>query len=57
MEKQFVIAETIGGWRQVPVFEGTWQECQEMMSDNPAWGYGTSNMGIHPAEEWEVDYL
>lgn len=57
MSKMYVIAETIGGYNQNPVFTGTYKECKELMYKNPSWGYGTSSMRIHPADEYKVDYL
>jgi hypothetical protein len=57
LKKMFVIAETIGGWNQRPLFTGTYPQCEKMMEKNPSWGYGTSTMKIHPADEYNVHNL
>lgn len=53
----YVVAGSIGGWNQNPIFTGTYEECVAYMEDNPCLGYGSDNTAIHLAEEWEVDYL
>ena len=53
----YVVAATIGGWNQNPMFTGTYEECAKYMEDNPSLGYGNDNTGIYHADEWEVDYL
>jgi|GEM_PF-1058836 len=53
----YVVAETIGGWRQVPMFEGTYEECVHYMKSNPMLGYGNNNTHIYRSDEYKVDYL
>ena len=33
LTSKFHVQETIGGWRQVSVFEGTLEECQEYVTE------------------------
>lgn len=51
----YYIQETIGGWRQNAVFQGTYEECQEYWDENPMLYYG--NYSIVNISEYEVDYL
>lgn len=53
----YVVASSIGGWNQTPVFEGTYEECVAYMESNPCLGYGNDNTSIYLEDEWEVDYL
>ena len=51
---KYYIQETIGGWRQTPVFEGTYNECvQHLNTCNDS----RSSFAIVREEELEVDYL
>lgn len=50
-EEIFYCQETIGGWRQVAVFSGTYEECLEFCEDQNGQYY------IVPESEYEVDYL
>lgn len=54
MEKYYV-QETIGGWKQTPVFEGTYEECVQYQKNNC--NDGRSSFAIVSKEELEVDYL
>jgi hypothetical protein len=56
-DDDYVVAEVIGGWRQTPQFEGTYEECENYMASNPMLGYGTNNTNIYRADEYEPDYL
>lgn len=47
----FHVQETIGGWRQNSIFEGTYQECQKFMDS--CFGY----YHIVSDNEYVVDYL
>ena len=55
--EECVVAESVGGWNQYPVFEGSRLDCMHYMDGNIALGYGSDNTAIHLASEWEVDYL
>jgi hypothetical protein len=57
MENLYVVARSIGGWNQSPMFSGTLDECEDYMMSNPCLGYGSDNTNIIPIDEWEVDYL
>lgn len=50
VEDVFYLQETIGGWRQNPVFEGTYEECLHKIEGFP-------ECYIVPSWEMEVDYL
>lgn len=54
--KKYYVQETIGGWRQNAIFEGTLEECEEYFDSHFCW-YGTNCYAIVPEEEYEVDYL
>ncbi len=56
-DHDYVVACSIGGWNQRPIFTGTYEECVAYMDSNPCLGYGNDNTRIYPADEWEVDYL
>ena len=47
--------ETIGGWKQTPVFEGSFDECQDFLETNC--DYSRSSFAIVNKEAVEVDYL
>lgn len=49
----YVVQETIGGWRQNPIFKGTYEECEQYCADYCTGG----NYAIVPFDEYEVDYL
>lgn len=53
----FVVAGSIGGWNQDPMFTGSYQDCVDYMNDNPCLGYGNDNTRIYAACDWKVDYL
>ena len=54
MEKEvFHVQEIIGGWRQVSVFEGAFEECQEFMTERCYNG----NYQIVADCDYKVDYL
>ena len=53
MEKYYV-QETIGGWRQTPVFEGTYNECVQYISKC---NDSRSSYAIVGENELQVDYL
>ena len=48
----YCVQETIGGWKQVPCFFGTYEECEEYLD----W-HKSGNYAIVPADSYEVDYL
>ena len=48
---KYYVQETIGGWRQNAIFDGTLNECEEYMKDC----YG--NFSIVHEDDYEVDYL
>lgn len=47
------VQETIGGWRQNPVFSGTYDECVDYLNSTSINGA----VSIVPESEMEVDYL
>lgn len=51
----YYVQETIGGWRQNAVFEGTLEECQNYYNSNHL--YTQCGWSIVSEEEYEVDYL
>ena len=53
MTKHYV-QETIGGWRQTPVFEGSYNECVQYLIER---NDSRSSFAIVSEEELEVDYL
>lgn len=54
MEKYFV-QETIGGWKQTPCFEGTYEECVQYLNDYC--NDSRSSFTIVSENELQVDYL
>lgn len=50
---KYFIQETIGGWRQNAIFEGTYEECQEYMEE---WCHN-GNYALVAEDDYEVDYL
>ena len=50
-EGLFHVQEIVGGWRQVSIFEGTYQECQKFMKSCFGSFYIVSD------DEYVVDYL
>ena len=54
MEKYY-IQETIGGWRQTPVFEGTYEECVQYLKDYC--NDSRTSYNIIDENELQVDYL
>ena len=52
-EKMFHVQETIGGWKQMSIFEGTLEECQRFMAER------CHNGSFHIVADcdYEVDYL
>lgn len=50
---KFYIQETIGGWKQVPVFEGSYEECLEFYERV----FQSGSYAIVSKEELEIDYL
>ena len=48
---EFCVQEIIGGWKQVPCFFGSYEECEEYLDGN------NGNYAIVPADSYEVDYL
>lgn len=51
---KFYVQETIGGWRQTPVFEGTYNECVKYLNER---NDSRSAFAIVREEELEIDYL
>lgn len=51
----YCVQETIGGWKQIPVFGGTSDECQDFLDTNC--DYSRSSFAIVNKEAVEVDYL
>ena len=51
MNEIFHVQETIGGWRQNAIFEGTLDECQSYISNC------NGNFSIESEDSYEVDYL
>ena len=49
--EEFCVQETIGGWRQNPVFFGSYEECEAYLAGQ------NGNYAIVPADSYEVDYL
>lgn len=47
----FFVQEVIGGWNQVPCFEGTLEECEIYIREN------NSNRSLFVTDSPEVDYL
>ena len=52
MEKQFEVAETIGGWLQNSQFTGTYSECLRY-----AEAHGLKACDIYQSETFSPDYL
>jgi len=48
---EYCVQETIGGWRQNPIFTGNLDQCREYICDC------NGNFAIVPKDECEVDYL
>ena len=48
---EFCVQETIGGWKQVPCFFGSYEECEAYLDGQ------NGNYAIVPADSYEVDYL
>lgn len=53
MSEKYYVQETIGGWRQTALFEGTYDECQEYMESVST----SSSISIVSEADYEVDYL
>lgn len=53
MDKYFV-QETIGGWRPIPIFEGTYNECVQYLN---TCNDSRSSFAVVSEEDLEVDYL
>ena len=51
----FCVQETIGGWKQTPVFEGSFDECQDFLETNC--DYSRSSFAIVNKDVLKVDYL
>lgn len=51
---KFYVQETIGGWRQTPVFEGSYNDCVKYLNER---NDSRNSFGIVSEEELEVDYL
>jgi len=51
--EKFFVQETIGGWRQNAVFEGTIEECQKFVAERCTNGSYT----IVHEDDYKVDYL
>ena len=51
---KYYIQETIGGWRQRAIFQGTLKECEEYYEDNHL---HNGNYRIVSEDEYEEDYL
>lgn len=49
------IQQTIGGWRQNAVFQGTIEECEKYYEDNHL--HSQVGYSIISEEDYEVDYL
>lgn len=49
--KKYYVQEIIGGWNQVPSFEGTLEECERFVREN------NSNKSLFITDKPEVDYL
>lgn len=52
MNEKFYVQETIGGWKQNAIFSGSYNECEEYLSDLHNGSYA-----IVSSEEYTVDYL
>lgn len=50
---KYYLQETIGGWRQVAIFEGTYEECLKFRNEYCFSG----NWAIVNEFEYRVDYL
>ena len=53
MDKKFYLQETIGGWRQVAAFSGTYEECKERYNEV----INNGHYSVVAEEDYEVDYL
>lgn len=51
----YCVQETIGGWKQTPVFEGSFDECQNFLETNC--DYSRSSFAIVNKDVLKVDYL
>lgn len=51
----FCVQETIGGWKQTPVFEGSFDDCQDFLETNC--DYSRSSFAIVNKDVLKVDYL
>lgn len=53
--ERFYVQETIGGWRQTPILEGTYEECAKYLNDYC--NDSRSSFTIVGENELQVDYL
>lgn len=51
----YCVQETIGGWKQTPMFEGTFEECQDFLETNC--DYSRSSFAIVTKDVLKIDYL
>lgn len=51
----FCVQETIGGWKQTPVFEGAFDECQDFLETNC--DCSRSSFAIVNKDVLKIDYL
>lgn len=51
----YCVQETIGGWKQTPMFEGTFDECQDFLETNC--DYSRSSFAIVSKDVLKIDYL
>ncbi len=51
----YCVQETIGGWKQTPMFEGTFDECQDFLETNC--DYSRSSFAIVNKDVIKIDYL
>ena len=52
-ETTYYVQETIGGWRQNAVFNGTLKECSRYLDEN----YHRGSYSIVSESDYKVDYL
>lgn len=56
MTDMYYVQETIGGWKQTAIFNGTYDECVGYYHKRHL-GEGTAVYAIVHEDEYEVDYL
>lgn len=56
MKDKFYIQETIGGWKQNAIYEGTYNQCATYFMEHNL-NYGNAIFDIVHESEYVVDYI